>query len=513
MIKIERKFWPILMLAGILTLYLLLPTKNYFWDGVDFAQHIEEATKLDASLIHPNHLFYNAYGYLIYRAAQTLGLSWRAIEALQIANSVLSILAAYIFFLIVKRSLKSPYLSYVLTLLFALSATWWKYSTDADSYIPSVLFIILSFYFVLPDKAARPFLVAVLHSASMMFHQMAVFFFPVLVVGIYLQTRESAERRRLIKVIEYCAAAFIITLATFYFSFHLQTGSYDFQRFIQWTTSLSPEPGHSFSVWGNLVYTVNGHVKLFTSGRILYLKNSLGFTTIALVSILLILAAMLVWKLARHFGELKLFFSTLFQKDERFKLLRTLCAVWIITFLVFQYFFVPQHTFYRLFYLPAILLLIGTYLAQFDSAQAHTRRRYRAALLVAIIAISNLTFYIWPLSKVENFPPLEMALKLQGAWKPGTIVYFASRNSDNSLARYFNPSVVWIETDRERMESELQKIEGRDAWIETSLIDLYQSTPEGRRWLETHTIERPEYELVNDKYKLQFFQLRPDVPF
>ena len=77
MIKIKRKLWPALMLVGILALYLLLPTKNYFWDGVDFAQHIEDATKLDASLIHPNHLFYNAFGYLVYRTTHAFGMSLR----------------------------------------------------------------------------------------------------------------------------------------------------------------------------------------------------------------------------------------------------------------------------------------------------------------------------------------------------------------------------------------------------------------------------------------------------
>src|SRR4051812_26355153 len=130
MLKIERKLWPVLMLFGILALYLLLPTKNYFWDGVDFAQHIEDATKLDASLIHPNHLFYNVFGYLIYRATRIFGMNLRAIEVLQITNSVLSVLAAYIFFLTIKRALSSTYLSCILTLLFTLSATWWKFSTD-----------------------------------------------------------------------------------------------------------------------------------------------------------------------------------------------------------------------------------------------------------------------------------------------------------------------------------------------------------------------------------------------
>jgi hypothetical protein len=97
------------------------------------------------------------------------------------------------------------------------------------------------------------------------------------------------------------------------------------------------------------------------------------------------------------------------------------------------------------------------------------------------------------------------------AWSPGTVVYFASRNSDNSLVRYFNPSAVWVEVSRETMEKEMQGLRssGNSSWMETSLLDLYQATPEGKRWLESHTIRRPEYEFIDDKYKLQFYQIRP----
>jgi hypothetical protein len=75
------------------------------------------------------------------------------------------------------------------------------------------------------------------------------------------------------------------------------------------------------------------------------------------------------------------------------------------------------------------------------------------------------------MKKVENYPPLEMALKLHGAWRAGAVIYFAARNSDNSLVRYFNPSAIWIETDKEKMESDLQTLQGRvdNAWLETSL--------------------------------------------
>jgi hypothetical protein len=499
------------MFLGLLLVYLLLPTKNYFWDGVDFAQNIEDAGRLTPQLFHPNHLIYNPFGYLIYRSLQAVGLNFRALQVLQITNAVLSVVSAYLIFRILKRTLGSRYWSVVLTLLFALSATWWKYSTDADSYIPSCLFLILSFCYLLPDRKARPLVAALLYAVAMMFHQMAVFFFPVLLVGIYLQTRALAPRRRMMLMLQGGAVSFLVTILSYYFSFYLQTGSGDFRTFFRWTTSLSPEPGHSFNVWGNLVYTVNGHVKLFTSGRIIFLKDSIDFWTVCLLLILLTLVVVLLLKVARNFAELKSLLASALRRDEQFHALRILCIVWIATFFIFQYFFIPQHTYYRLFYLPAILVLIGTYLVQYE-AMPRRARRYRAALLVAAIAVSNLIFYILPLAQARNYPPLAVALKLNEAWPPGTIVFFASRNSDNSLVRYFNPAAVWVEVNRETIAAEARKLQpgAQSVWLETSLVDLYAATSEGKRWLETHTVREPHYEFVNDKYRLQFYRLKPE---
>jgi hypothetical protein len=227
--------------------------------------------------------------------------------------------------------------------------------------------------------------------------------------------------------------------------------------------------------------------------------------------ILFVLVAVLIVQVARNFGELKSFFSAAKRKDDRFQDLRKLCLVWIASFLVFQYFFVPQHTYYRLFYLPAILLWLGTYLVQYE-ALPQTKRRYRAALLVGAIALSNLIFYIAPLAQARNYPPVALALKLNQSWPPGTIVYFASRNSDNSLVRYFNPSAVLVEVTPQTLEREVRNLPPgtQSVWMETSLVDVYEATPEGRRWLEAHTARHPEYEFVNDKYRLQFYRLKPE---
>src|SRR5690242_1219279 len=135
---------PLLLSFGLLALYLAFPTKNFYWDGIVFAQAIEDATRVNISLAHPNHLVYNFVGYGFYKLLRGFGADVRALTALQILNSILSAASATILFLILRDTLHSLYFSVCLTLLFALSATWWKFSTDANAYIPSVLFLLLS---------------------------------------------------------------------------------------------------------------------------------------------------------------------------------------------------------------------------------------------------------------------------------------------------------------------------------------------------------------------------------
>src|SRR5687768_17474720 len=203
--RFTYKSQPLLLLvfAGILLAYLTLLTKNYYWDGVFFAQTIEDAPSLNAALLHPNHLIYNVPGYLLYRLARGLGFQVRAIQVLQVLNCFIGAASAYLFFRILIGCFKSVYLSVVLTLLFALSATWWKFSTDADSYILSVLFILVSFYLILPNRRPRPFLVALTHALAMCFHQLAVLFFPVVLVGILLQTSSDPAGRRIVLLVKY----------------------------------------------------------------------------------------------------------------------------------------------------------------------------------------------------------------------------------------------------------------------------------------------------------------------
>jgi hypothetical protein len=508
--KVTSERLPLILSAGVLLAYLPLLTKNYYWDGIFFARVIEDARGLDASLLHPNHLVYNVVGYLFYKLAQGAGLRVRAVEVLQILNCFFGAASAYVLFRILQDCFKSVYLSVTLTLLFALSATWWKFATDADSYIPSVFFLLVSFYFVLPQRRKpRPFLVAGAHAASMLFHQLAIFFFPVALLGIFLQTTSQPTRRRLADALKYALAAFLFTFPVFLYSFYLTTGGFELAPFVRWLTTFSPEHGFTFTFRDNLTYTLRGHSRLVVGGRLSFLRDLGGPFMYAMTALLMAVAAVFFYRFFRYFKELRTARGTAPEDGSRLRALQLLCGVWTVTYVVFLFFFIPQNTFYRLFYLPALVLLAGTFLAPYEAAPNHAHR-YRAALFVAMLAIANLTFTAYPYAQVRATPPLALALGLNQSWPSGTVVYFAQWNSDNSLVKYFNPQTVWREVNRESFEKEIKEATGDPAWMDTTLIDLYLSTLEGQAWLDAHTLRRPEHELVNDKFKLRFYEIKTD---
>ncbi|HJU56450.1 MAG TPA: hypothetical protein VJ715_17835, partial [Pyrinomonadaceae bacterium] len=245
-------------------------------------------------------------------------------------------------------------------------------------------------------------------------------------------------------------------------------------------------------------------------GRLSFLRDLGGPFIYAMTALLIVVAAAFFYKLFRHFGELRTARSTAPEDRSRLRALRLLCGAWIAFYVVFLFFFIPQNTFYRLFYLPALVVLAGTFLAPYEAAPSHVHR-YRAALFVAMLAIANLTFTAYPYAQVRATPPLALALELNKSWPKGTVVYFAQWNTDNELTRYFNPQTTWREVNREKFEQEIKEATG-DApiWMDTTLIDLYHSTPEGKLWLDAHTVRRPEHELVNDKFKLRFYEIKRD---
>lgn len=490
---------PALLSLALLAIYLAFPTKVYYWDGIVFAQAIEDASGPGVSLAHPNHLVYNFAGYFFYRLLRGFGADIRAITTLQILNSVLSAACATILFSILRDALRSLYLSFCLTLLFALSATWWKFSTDANAYIASVFFLLVCFYLVLPDRRPAPLLLAFVFFLAMCFHQLAVVAYPVFALGVYLQDGGVSIRRRLLNALTFSVAAFVLIVVTYAVVFYQATGSFELASFLRWTASFSPDVVTHSDIWSSLGYSLRGQVRLFFGGRLNLLQGLTSSGVMLLIALLVfavvLLIAAVLWNVVTLKRRLRGARLSLRQKT-----VLLLALLWAAVYLAFLFFWLPQNTFYRLFYLPALVLLFG--LALSALSQSNGRRTFATALFVVAVGLANFLFLIYPYSHVEKYPPLAFALQMNREWTPGTTVYYAAENSDASLVRYFNPATRW-----QLLPDQLP--EGTSAWLETTAIDRVSATAEGTRWLNEHTHPNSLRELNNGAYRIRFIQVVP----
>jgi hypothetical protein len=500
----RRAAIPTLLALALLALYLAFPTKAYYWDGIVFAQAIEDAASgavATISLAHPNHLVYNFAGYFFYRALRSLsfGEHLRAITALQILNSIFSAGSATILFSILRDTLRSTYFTVCLTLLFALSATWWKFSTDANAYVPSSFFLLLSFYLVLPDRKPRPLLPALSFCAAMCFHELAVIAFPVFALGVYLQDGAIEIKRRLVNAIIFTVLSFVLITGAYAIVFYKATGSIDVARLLRWTASYSPDADTRFALWSNLVYSLRGHMRLFFGGRVNLLHGLMNPGLVLLLALLAVAVLLFVVAVVWNLATLKQRLNAA-RLLPRQKTVLLLALLWTGVYLVFLFFWLPQNTFYRLFYLPALIVLLGLALAALS--ETGYRRTFATALFVVAVGLANFLFLIYPFSHVEKYPPLEFALQMQREWPRGTVIYYGAQNSDESLVRYFTPGTQW-----KHLPPDLPP--EASAWLETSAIDRLSSTPEGVQWLQSHTRPDSVHELNNGAYRLRFIRIGP----
>ncbi len=96
---------------------------------------------------------------------------------------------------------------------------------------------------------------------------MAIIFFPVLVVAIFVQDEALPRKRRVINCAVFSVIAGGLTLGAYVYSFYLLTGGFHPHNFLRWTLSYAPDDSFGFRPWINLGFTLRGHNRLFFGGR------------------------------------------------------------------------------------------------------------------------------------------------------------------------------------------------------------------------------------------------------
>jgi hypothetical protein len=494
---------PAVVLVVPLIIYLCFLTQNYYWDGIFFAQIIEEAGgEFKGYLLHPNHLIYNVIGLWLYKAVLALGINVRALLVLQVANAFFSAAAAAVLFYTLNRLFRSVSLAVVLTLLFSFSATWWRFSIDADPYIASVLFMLISLALILPDDKPRPIALALTHSASMCFHQLSVFFFPVALLGLYFQASSLSRKRRLTVLFSYAAVAFAVTFGAYSSAYYAITSEPSVRGFSTWVTHFSPDVGFTFKFGESLAHTLRGQIKLFLEGRLNFLRE---VVSIPIVVLLVIFAAALIGLVHQAYRAFRDRPTADGPSDRRLLLL---CLVWIGIYVIFLFFWLPHNTFYRLFYFPAFIILLGIWMRRYSIME---RQWWLAPCLVLVVAISNFVFFVYPYSRIRKETPLAVATELTNIWTNRSVVYFQQMDSDNMLLRYFNPQASWKQVDIINLEYELDRdhLQGKEVWIDVSTLELINQSPDGKVWLDRHAITGRQVRVADPTYNVVFTPVVP----
>lgn len=256
---------PAALFAAVLALYLAFPTRDLYWDGAGFAMAVDHPTWFP--MIEANHPVYIGFGWAVHSLALLIAPAMRGLTLLQALNSVLGALAVVVVYRIAAGLFADEFDAVLLAGIFAFSATWWKFATDANAYIPAVLLLLVAAWSLMPGRTPQPVLVALVHTCAMLFHELAALFFAAAAAGIYTQSRGD-RRIALRNVAVYLAVALVFASASYYECFHLATGHTDAAGYLRWITGHTPDASSSSRVARNAWLTIRGTARLAVGGRL-----------------------------------------------------------------------------------------------------------------------------------------------------------------------------------------------------------------------------------------------------
>ncbi len=382
---------------AVLGVYLALPTRAYYWDGIGAALDIENAARGVAPLfVHPNHLAYQPLGFVLHVLSGV-----RALAILQALNCILGAATAALIYRLTR--------SLAWTGVFAFAATWWKFATDADAYIPAVFFVVAAYAAACRGRAAAA---GALHAAAMLFHQLALPAAPALALLLWRYKRRSAAI--------YAALAAAPVGAAYVWAYYFRAWEPP-APFLGWVASHSTDSAFAFDPVHGVALSLRGTLRLFFGGK-LSPEAAQTWPFVAAGLALAGLFAGLIYSLRNA------------RRPDWRKAGDAPLLLWLAVYAVFLVFWLPHNTFYRVFYLPPLVMLA----ARIWPAAAQAR------LAAAVLFVWNLVFFIAPHARVENNRPLAFALEQRAKWKPGTLVIHGFPHNDLRTIAYFNPQTRWV---------------------------------------------------------------------
>ena len=492
----------VLLALLLLCLYTAWLTKNHYWDGIGFALNIEgvpqnseghyfEDSDRGKIYFNPNHLLYNAAGRWLYQCAKFFNPALRALPVLVAWSIASAILTACLVQRLLFHFTGRLALSFTVALTMSLTATWWKFSTDANTYVPGTFLLTLSAYLL--ARGQSTVLAALSFAAAMLLHQIAICFAPAAAALLWWNATDRTHRQKRIGLLVYFTLAFlIVAIAYVRVWFAEAVDPWNVRSFLAWLTFNGSDVYEFPGFLANLGASFLSFVRLLFGGK---LRLALAHAPLPLLAVLVPACLAGFFLAIRHWRA----------RIEPLLPAHWFLIAWCVSYFAFLFFWLTTYPYYRLFCLPAIALTAGLVFRQV-SLKAW-------AGLALTIGCANFALYIYPYSKVEASPPLAVALSARENWPENPIIFYENFHCDNWWVSYFNPKADWIQAskmDPERLLSGLQTAveSGRTVLLDTSLLDRIQANENLLiRLREIGSLGEP-WGLRNAKHNIQFVPVR-----
>jgi len=247
-----------LVFLFFLLFFIFVPNHDQGFDSYAFLLD----ARAGLEIVHPHHILYNVLRYILFHLSTWLGLD--PMKVISLASSVMGATAlTYVFKILKSKTL--PEMALTGTMLIGMVYSFWYYSTTVEVNIASMMFLIISLYYLLVDRKYRNSFLAFLSlTVGILFHQLLALAVIPLLVDFYY--RYGGPFWRVNRVILYLLLpGFIIYIIVAFFA----TPDKSVAGVYGWLVSYSKLGRWGIIGPGSLVTSVGGTAKALFGGSML----------------------------------------------------------------------------------------------------------------------------------------------------------------------------------------------------------------------------------------------------
>jgi hypothetical protein len=394
-------------------------------DSLSYAWSI----KTGYGLSHPHHLIFSPVVRALHRALSSFGVSSDPLFAARLHNIMWACTAVAGVFLIVRTLAKSFALAVTLALLLAVCNGFWRFSTQAEVYVPATgCLTLLTYLMVRPStnrwSVARLLTLCALLSLAVLYHQTSVLY----VVPLLLAATMTRKRQELRGAVAAVVLAGLLVSIAYVVAYALDSaGPPTASGFVKFCLLYSNHPNPAWGTVANMTLEGVGRSLRAQLVDIVYLPEGRSLPVVLLVGLFGVALAVLGAAAIR---------ASLREPPQRMVLV--LALSWLGTYFLFNLWWLPGESEFYISTLVPLILLLALVLSRirFESERGMDSPAGLAMAAVVLVLFGyNLKMAVWPSHCSKG--PFYAAAEEIAAISPGKCMVMSGFRELQNLRYYF----------------------------------------------------------------------------